>query len=387
MGGNKLKRKKILHVTQPTTEGVGLAVKFICKYADKYRFELHVSCPNNKEFINPLKSYGATIHVIDYVREINPIQDTKTAIQLYKLIKDLKVDILSLHSSKAGALGRMVGYIAGVQTIVYTPNAFAYFNNKSVKGKFFFFIEKLLSHVTDYVIAVSGSEFKRALDDGVVPAKKLRLVENGIDIDRFNIEVDRQAKRESLSIPEKSPIIGMVGRLGYQKAPEVFVQSAIHLLDTGKNYYFYIAGDGPQMEELSEMVKEAGYEQQILLLGNRSDVPELLHITDVFVLPSRYEGLPFTLLEAMAVGLPIIATDAVGNRDVIHDNETGLLIPIDDDQAIYNAVERLINDQSLANRLGETASKYVREHHSVEAMVKEVEKVYLEKQSSATISS
>jgi glycosyltransferase involved in cell wall biosynthesis len=161
--------------------------------------------------------------------------------------------------------------------------------------------------------------------------------------------------------------------LTYQKAPDVWLAAATRIIKKYPQVHFIQGGSGgSQMEKaIRRSIQELGLSGRIHLLGNRSDIPELLAATDVFVLPSRFEGLSTSLLEALAVGVPSIATNVSGNPEAVEDGVTGLLIPVDDEQALATAIEQLINDRALRERLGATAAARTRTQFSPERQTQE----------------
>ena len=207
-----------------------------------------------------------------------------------------------------------------------------------------------------------------------LPAEKLVTIPNAVDCAAY--EAPPGATRRELGLPPDARIILFIGRLHRQKGPDVLLQAAAMLCERMPNVHVVLAGDGPLRAQLACRAGELGLGERFHLLGPRDDVPVLLADADLLALPSRWEGMPNAVLEAMAAGKPSVAADVGGCREVIVDGETGLLVPPNDPAALAAAVERILADRELAARMGAAARQRAQREFSVEKMVLLNEQLY-----------
>jgi glycosyltransferase involved in cell wall biosynthesis len=225
-----------------------------------------------------------------------------------------------------------------------------------------------LLRAPDAVTGVSDAVGEYFLREASVPPERVRVIYNGVDVERFAAPCDRAAKRQELGIPGEAWVIGTVANLRPQKNHALLVEAFAHLLTTVPRARLVLVGGGPLMADLRRQVDALGIADRVSLLGPRLDTPELLAMLDVYCLPSRYEGLPLSLLEAMAAGLPIVATRVLGISEIIRDEETGLLVPSEDAAALAKALIRLNHQPDLAAHLSARARDYVCRHGNARVM-------------------
>ena len=227
----------------------------------------------------------------------------------------------------------------------------------------------------DAYVAVSPELRALASALGDCAPRKLAVIENGIDLVRFAGQPgDRQAARAALGIPESAWVIGSVGRLAPEKDYPLLVRACAPLLGAGAR--LLIVGDGSEAAAIRKEAVGRGVEDAVLLPGARDDVPRLLAGLDVFVISSRMEGLPLCSLEAMAAGLPVVATSVGGLPGLIEDGVTGYLVPPNDEEALRRRLVALRDDRDTARAVGERGRAHVRRHYSREAMVERYLKLY-----------
>jgi glycosyltransferase involved in cell wall biosynthesis len=203
-------------------------------------------------------------------------------------------------------------------------------------------------------------------------------VPNGVDIARFTSSMTRQQARERLGIKDDRYIIGTLGRLETQKGLPYLVEALRLLSESGSRAFLLVVGSGREEERLREMVSRFGLEVCVQFLGMRRDVPEIHRAMDVFVLPSLWEGLPIALLEAMASGLPVVATPVGGVPEVVKNGKNGLLVPTKDPVALAEALRKIRQDPLLAEELGREGRETVRERYSHRRVAEEVMEIYRE---------
>ncbi len=207
--------------------------------------------------------------------------------------------------------------------------------------------------------------------------RRTEVIPSGVDTERFDPRViDRAAAKHALGIPADVVAIGTVGRLETRKGTRTLIEATARLRETPRAPFVVVAGDGPLRDELAALAARLGIAERVRFLGNREDVRAVLAALDAFVLPSLTEGMSNALLEAMAMALPVIATDVGGNPEVIGDAMTGMLIPADQPEAMANAIAQLLGDPERQRRLGAAARRRVEERYGARAMVRQLESIY-----------
>jgi glycosyltransferase involved in cell wall biosynthesis len=241
--------------------------------------------------------------------------------------------------------------------------------------------------LTRLAVMVSESVRDRFVAAGVVPARKARVILNGIHTDCSHSAqpVSRAAARRLLAAGDDQFVAGCVGRLVDLKNHASAIRVIARLAPSMPQLRLMLIGDGPLRRDLPALARELGISDRVLLLGERANIRELLPGLDAFLMPSLTEGHSIALLEAMAAGLSIIATRVGGNSEVIHHEHTGMLVPVDDDEALSSALRRLVDHPALARRLGADARSWVLRHVSVRSMADAYESVYAEALGIATM--
>jgi glycosyltransferase involved in cell wall biosynthesis len=222
-------------------------------------------------------------------------------------------------------------------------------------------------------VAVSRDTARRLRTEFRVPERRVRVVPNGIRVPAEAVRPDPALRAEIAGSAER-PLVLAVARLERQKGHRFLLEAAVRI----PGATFALAGDGPARAELEACARELGVADRVVFLGRRSDVPRLLASCDVFVLPSLWEGLPLAALEAMAAGVPVVATAIGGTDEAVLDGTSGLLVPPADSATLAAAIRRVLDEPALAKRLGEAGRARVRERFSAEAMVAGVAGVYEE---------
>jgi len=309
-------------------------------------------------------------------REIN-FSDLFAFLELFRLCRRYKFDIVHAHTSKGGFLGRIAAGLAGTPVVIYTVHGFT-FNELSPRltKAFYTFLERLAAPFGDLIIAVAEEHRQRAINRRMIKPDKIITIRNGIDVSRFSDTGDRNAKRDELPCPSDSLLVGCVGRLVPSKGPEYLVRAIPLVVQRYPKTHFLFVGDGSQKSKLVSLSNDLGVDGHCDFLGFRRDVPELLASFDIFVLPSPREGLSIALLEAMASGLPVVATNVSGNREPIDSDVDGILVNPLDSTALAEGINALIRDRTRARAMGERARQKVEEFFSEEAMIERTLEVY-----------
>lgn len=312
------------------------------------------------------------------VRPLHPFKDLLALISLYRFLKSEKVDMVHTHSSKAGILGRWAAYFAGVPHIFHTYHGFG-FNDyqKWWTRKAFIWLERITAWITDKLIAVSSENVKKGLANRIGKGGQYAVIHSGIKSKVFSeVNIDVDEKKRGFGIEKGDPVIGMIACFKPQKAPLTFIRLAKKVCSIIPRAKFVLVGDGELRPRIEKLIEELNLKNRVILTGWRRDIPELIHIFDVLVLTSLWEGLPRVFLEAQAAGKPIVATNVDGAKEVIMDGVNGFLVEPDDLNRFAERVIWLIENKSLAQKLGQKGRTMFRSSFDIDCMVQDIEKVY-----------
>lgn len=255
------------------------------------------------------------------------------------------------HSSKAGAIAR-VADIGLKNHCVYNPHGWAFNMRCSAKKKAMYTaIEKVAAPFCDKIICISDAEKQSALDKKICKEDKLQVIFNGVDIEAYENEVHGAVKRKDLNIPKDAFVVGMVGRMSPQKAPDVFVKMAKRVRAKVPNAHFIIVGNGNQEAEIRKYAEDNGFSDSLHITGWVDNPMSYVELFDVACLLSRWEGFGLALPEYMMAGKPIVASRVDAIPNIIRDGENGLLVEADDATGASEAVLRIYQEKELKDKL------------------------------------
>lgn len=290
-------------------------------------------------------------------REVHPLNDLRAAITMRREIRDFGPDLISLHSSKAGAIGRLAA-IGLNFPLIYTPHCWSFVDGFPHAG-FYRLVEKILAPFATRIVTVSEDERQLGLSKGVGKAERTRTIHNGVK-DCF-AGVDRDPGNTETTVS-----IVMVGRFEKQKDQGLLVEALNSLGDLSWKLTFL--GDGPRKEECIQLVESLGMQDRIKFSGYSSSVDAALTQHDIFALITNWEGFPRSILEAMAASLPVVATDVGGNRESVLEGVTGLLVKRGDRDDLAEALRALITDKELRRQMGATGRDHYLRNFTFDTM-------------------
>ena len=379
---------RVLQVMECTIGGTRRHLRDVVHGLLRRGVEVEVACaalrePRMTEDMAAMRAAGAAVHAIPMVRRISPSRDAWHALRLSGVLLDRRFDVIHTHSSKAGALGRAAGLLCSGAVRVHTPHTFAFSFSEGRAGQggesagppgVVLATERLLGRWTHAMVHVSASERDEGQGFGVIRPERARVVPNGIDPEPFEQAARnggraalRAAARRELGLAEGARVVGGVGLLNDAKGFDVLVAAAPLL---PPDVAVLVVGHGERDDELRRQAESLGVGERVRFTGWRDDLPRLHAAMDVFALPSRWEGLPYALLEALASGLPCVSTDVNGSRDVLAaEPPCGLLVPREDPPALAAALTRLLDDAPLRQRLSALGPQRVRSAFTVDGMV------------------
>lgn len=326
-----------------------------------------------------IKGSGASVKPIDMSSKFN----FKVILQLVNLIKEQRIDIVHSQGARADFFARLSAKLARVPVVISTvPMPVDGFDVNPIKKFIYIVLNKFSERFVDKFIVVSEALKDVMIERHKVDPQKVAMIYNGIEINEYRIDEAGEVIHGKLGLMEEIglksdvPVIGVIGRLVWQKGFEYFIEAIPGVLNKFKDAKFLVVGEGLLEEELKAVSKKLKIDDKISFTGFRRDIKEILATIDIFVIPSLLEGLPMILLEAMGMGKPIVATDIDGIKEVLENGKTGLLVPPRDTVALTDAIVNLLIYRDQAHQMGINARRVVEEKFGVDIMVEKVEDVY-----------
>lgn len=377
------KKIKVLHIiTRLIVGGAQENTIYSAELMNGKEYNVHVLSGRQTgpegSLIEDARKRGVQLNIQDnLVREISPLKDIFAFFQLLKFIRNNRYDIVHTHSSKAGILGRWAAWLNRVPVIVHTVHGWGFHRYQHpVVRQFYILAERLSALITDRLIAVTKKDIEKGVAAGIGSKKQYALIRSGIDLNQFSIDNSRKSViRAGLGIPENAIVIGTVTRLSVQKAPHVFIETAAIVNERSPDTFFVIVGGGTLQGELERLAEKMGIGGRVLFTGIRDDVQDVLHAFDIFMLTSLWEGLPRVIPQAIASGVPVIASRVDGNVEIINHNENGLLVAPRDAKGFADAAIDLVNNREKSIRIQNHAAKNIGEY-SVYKMVRKIDELY-----------
>ena len=322
----------------------------------------------------------ARVQLAPYLRhEIAPAADVLALLRLVRHFSKARVDLVHTHSSKAGLLGRLAARLAGVPAVVHTVHGWSFNRTQpSAVQTAFVGLERAVAPLADRLVVVSEHDAREGRSRHIGRPDQYTLVRSGIDAAAYGVApADRESVRRSLGIEPHHVLVGTLACLKPQKAPLDFVRAAAAARTHHPELRFVVAGDGPLREAASREIAELGLAGIVQLLGWRRDVAALLGAMDVFLLTSRFEGLPRAVLQAMAAGVPVVATAVNGTPEAVRDRASGLLVPPEAPERAAEAVIELVRDPGLRARCIAGGRAALGDGFDIRRMVHRLEEIYI----------
>ncbi|MGH7259202.1 MAG: glycosyltransferase family 4 protein [Nitrospiraceae bacterium] len=302
-----------------------------------------------------LKLPGVEFHQIpSLVRELRPLSDLRALLALTRLLRRLQPAIVHTHSSKAGILGRLAAWLAGVPVIIHSIHGFGFTRYQSpAVRRALIALECLAAKATTRFFAVSEANRRLGVELGLFAEDRCTVIRSGVDLAALRrMEVDTTAKKRELGLEPGRPVVGMVAPMKPQKAPLDFVRVAAQVARKKPETQFLFVGDGELRSAMEEEISRLDLVKSFRLAGWRRDAPALMCCLDVFVLTSLWEGLPRVYLEALASGVPVVGTRVDGAAEVIRDGVNGYLLAPGDVQGLADGILALLANPTLAADMG-----------------------------------
>ncbi len=346
-----MSRSKVVHVvTRLDFGGAQQNTLWTVKNLDPQKYEAVLVCGKGGFLDEEARQNSRRVVFVSSLRRaINPFADLMAFCRLAYFFRKEKPDVVHTHSSKAGILGRLAAWTAGVKVIIHTYHGFGFNDRQNpLLKKMYVILERFCARKSRALIFVSRANWDYALKNGIGPESRFRLIRSGVDLARFPAVVDDRARKKmELGLAPESLVVISIGNLKPQKNPGDFVELAAKVILRVPQAEFLFIGDGSLRNEVESRVAALGLSKKIHFPGWRKDAAEWLAVSDVFVLTSLWEGLPRSLVEAMKSGLPCAAYAVDGICDLIQDKENGFLVSVKDVETLSARVIRLLQEPDL----------------------------------------
>lgn len=335
-----------------------------------------------REAMPRMRQYAELIPCDALVRSIEPRKEIEAIRELERIIRGFQPDVVHCHSSKAGVIGRVAALRCGVKKVFYSPHAYAFQAQEfsRLKRLVFALTERWLSrHATTMTFNVSSGERDAALEQHIDTANKFTVIYNGI------VDVELPTKyeaRQTLGLPQEAVVVGMTARLVDQKDPMTSLRIAERLIASDSRIHMAYVGDGALETHMRNYCHTHHLEKNVHFLGYRADAQSIVTAFDVYLLTSLYEGMPYSLVESLRAGVPLVATATTGNTEVVEPDVNGELFPVGDVEAGSNAVMKVLSDPMPVGRIRDTFLRRFR----VEDMVRTIRTWYLGQESCICLS-
>lgn len=359
------KPRLLMIITKGDLGGAQTHLYDLCRHI-KEQYDVHVIIGEDGPLYEKLQQISIAVHIIPSLnRYLSSQHDLQAFKEISSLIKQLKPDLVAAHSSKAGILGRISAARLGVPC-VFTAHGWAFTEGVSPFKRFVYrTAESWVARRTDRIICVSDYDRNLALNNQVASPEKLVIIHNGISM----------AEKSNNVKPGKELRLIMVARFCEPKDHKLLLQ-AVAGINTERAFILQLVGEGPNLVKSQELAQQLGIAHKVEFLGPRRDVPALLQQADIFILSSRWEGFPITILEAMQTGLPVLCSDVGGCKEAVLEGNTGFLVPRGDLLTMQKRLLELIENEPLRLQMGAAGYNRFVDHFTVDKMVEKTRAVY-----------
>ncbi|MDP6468771.1 MAG: glycosyltransferase [Pirellulaceae bacterium] len=327
---------------------------------DSARFSAEVCCLKARGPLGELLADEVPVHS----HLLSSKLDVRVLSRLRTLIRERRIDaVITVGAGDKMFWGRLAAWLEGVPVILSALHSTGW---PDTIGR----LNRLLTPITDAFVGVAAQHGDYLTNVERFPARLVRVIPNGIDVNRFcNRPGWRRVSREALGLGSEAPVVGIVAALRAEKNHTLFLQAAARLREEMSNAQFLIVGDGPERGEIERTVAQANLSECVHLLGARADIPELLAALDIFALTSHIEANPVSILEAMAMGLPVVATDVGSVSEIVLPGVTGFLASPGSAEELAGYWAELLGNRPLAQQIGSFGRELVSEKWSLDAMI------------------
>lgn len=365
MGSSKAKIKICHFITKMVYGGASIGTLRLAQDMDHSVFKSTIVCGcQSSDEGNLLKDTGEkrfeAVVMPEIVREINPIKDIRAFIKVVRFLKSGTFDIVHAHGSRAGVISRLAAAVCKVPVVLYTVHGWSLKAGFSLTA-LLMRVERVLALITDKILFQTRSDLDEAKQYRIGRADQYVLIGNGVALDEFfRVHPKRILdKRKELRIGSHK-VVGTVGRVSAQKNPVGFVNIAKEVLSNRTDVIFLFVGGGELLEKVQNIVRELGLGDRIVFTGFRRDIPEIMANFDIFILPSLWEGMPRSVIEAMALSKPVVVHGIGGIDEVVEHSKNGYIVPIGHTADFAAKVGLLLDDNRMRRRMGKAGKNKAR---------------------------
>ncbi|RAR72903.1 glycosyltransferase [Flavobacterium aciduliphilum] len=367
---------KIAHILH-SVGGVDVSLRLITENINQDKFEniiIHGHKDTQCEFLDrknkSIRSYKTSIY-----REISFFKDVNSIIKTYKILKNEKPNLIHAHSAKGGIIGRIMGFLLNIN-VLYTPQAFSFLSTENrLKRKIYILLEKVFTNKFSYLLASSNSERSRGIENKIFKKEKTLLFNNSI---RDILEI------EPLSIPKTWPdeYICTVGRPSYQKNIELMID-VLNEINKYKSVHLVVMGVGfhsDKLDVVKSKILKYNLSSKVTLIEwtQRTDIFNIIKQSKLYISTARYEGLPYSIIESLALSTPCIVTNSDGNKDLIKDGYNGYVIKNENIVDFKDKILHLLNNEQEREVFSKNSRKEFLEKYNIEKNIKNLENIYTE---------
>ena len=369
-------KTKILYIQSTfEVESPSLLLWYLCRFIDKDKYQILACCMRKGgPYEDKLRDLGIQVKNFN----MKCILDLRVIFKLIKFIRENEVDIVHTSIRLADWYGRVSAKLAGVPLIFSTIHNTDYWRRER-KYIAYSILDRLLLAFNTHIVAVSYGVKNFLVRWQSVNPDKITVIHNGIDVEEFTDSTSCEKLRDLFGLQSNVPTVGFTGRIERQKGLHILLHAARNIVQSGRQVQFLIVGDGSLRRELESIAKKLEIEQHVIFTGFRSDRSEVLTILrflDIFVMPSLWEGLGLSIIEAMLAGKPVVASKIDGIPEVVLDQETGILVPPREPKALADAICTLLDSPEKRREMGERGRQHAIRHFSIDRMVRDYEEFY-----------
>ncbi|BAL81656.1 glycosyltransferase family 4 protein [Caldisericum exile] len=339
-------------------------------------YEVEVAC-SNVGFTDKIEVEGFRVHNIPFSRNPLSISNIRSAIELYKLVKKENYIMLHTHTPVASFIGRIVGRIAGIPHIVYTAHGFHFHEyGNPLMNLIYFHLEKFAGRFTDVLITINTDDYKIAKEKKIVPNGKIIYLKGvGVDTEKFKAESENLDKNFNVG---KSFVFTSVGRMEKEKHFDHLLKAFYVVSQKNKNFELVLIGDGKCYDSLRNLSYGLSLEDYIRFVGYLEDIKPYLGSSLAFVFTSSREGLPVSVMEAMAMEKPVVSYNIRGVRDLIEDGVNGFLVPFGDIEGLADKIIYLMENPEVAKEMGKRGREKIEREFSLNIILAQMKYIYKE---------
>lgn len=369
---------RVLHVVRPAAGGMKEHVFELCEGLRASGHRVEIACPEGSPVAEEARQRGLVVHPITLVGPLSPLADLRGIRDVRRLVRAGDFDLVHAHGFKAGLVARMGASRGDCRSRVLTVHGHVMYREDISRFTKWTYrvVERGLSRRTTRIIAVSDAIKNELVDAYGIEPDRIVTVRNGVDVDTFASVSRSESASIAFGAPSGALVVGTAARFASAKGLRHFVHAAAQLSARRSDVFFLLGGDGPLKGDLEQAVDDAGIGDRLKMVGFVRDMPTFFSALDVYVSSSLSEGLPLTLAQAGAAGLPVVATDVGGTAEVVRDGESGLLVAPAEPGALADAIECLLADAEMRERFGAAGRRIARAEFSPRRMVEETELVY-----------